>query len=727
MVHKYEFVSTGNGYWVQDTDGTLTEVIDQEGNIAASVASAGVGNMNQVYSNGQTITVDEGAMTFTDSSDGGLNLLELVKDGAGSGNVIDIAIDAALTGNVIDIDMNSGTGAKAIYIDNGAGARTGTDIDIKDDSSGNHTVINIASSGSGLSKGLVWTGSYNGSPGGNAIELTFDNSDNLDTGGILITRGTGVRTDNAIAIADASTGNVSVVDINISGAYTGNIIDVTTSAAATGNVFYADLDSAVAATGLHLEGSGVRTQPMVEFNTDATGSANFISSVISGAISGNVIDIAIDATVTGNVIDIDLNAGVGAKGLYIDGGGGARTADMVELKYDGSGNADAIYIVQTATGSGAVMDIDMNGTLTGEVFNVDMNNAVGAALMNIDCGGGTRTKDLFDITFDGDGNVGVMDINHSNTGSGNIFDLDVSGVHTGNAIDIVYSAAATGHALHADMGDNLAGNALLIDAAGVRTAPLIYIANTGTDAATSDHVLFINQTGLLDSNLAQLTFGTAASTGNAIGIAMDTNVAGMAIDITSAATGVSGEGAGLNIAHSGNLVAGADLVRLDSTGSISSTSNVLSIVQRTGAGTAGAYGLHISTTGTNVEAIKVDDGNVVFDEELLVSGETTLGAGVIFSGIETIAAGGTSTALSLTETLHSVDADAGGDTFTLADGTIGQIMVVTCLSATGTATVTPENMSGGTSVTMDAAGESVIFMFVDTEWYIIGGNDYTVV
>ena len=100
---------------------------------------------------------------------------------------------------------------------------------------------------------------------------------------------------------------------------------------------------------------------------------------------------------------------------------------------------------------------------------------------------------------------------------------------------------------------------------------------------------------------------------------------------------------------------------------------------------------------------------------------------IIFNATETIAAGGTTTALDLTKTLHHIDADAGGDIFTLAAGTTGQVMIVTMESATGVATVTPVAMAGGTSVTMNAAGESVIFVYQDSQWYIAGGNAYTVV
>lgn len=100
---------------------------------------------------------------------------------------------------------------------------------------------------------------------------------------------------------------------------------------------------------------------------------------------------------------------------------------------------------------------------------------------------------------------------------------------------------------------------------------------------------------------------------------------------------------------------------------------------------------------------------------------------VIFSGIQTIAAGGTTTVADLTKSLISVDADAGGDIVTLADGTIGQIITFACVSATGVLTLTPANLAGGTSVTMNAAGETVILQFVDTSWYIMGGNAHTVI
>lgn len=109
------------------------------------------------------------------------------------------------------------------------------------------------------------------------------------------------------------------------------------------------------------------------------------------------------------------------------------------------------------------------------------------------------------------------------------------------------------------------------------------------------------------------------------------------------------------------------------------------------------------------------------------NGSFTSGAAVLFSGSETIAAGGTSTALDLTKTLHHIDADAGGDIFTIAAGAVGQLCICTMESGTGTATITPVAMAGGTSVTLNAAGDSVTFIYQDSQWYVLGGNSYTVI
>ncbi|MEK6897612.1 MAG: hypothetical protein AABW93_03725 [Nanoarchaeota archaeon] len=824
-------VSNSLRFW----DGTT------EYNLLTSV-SGSVGDLNGVYENGSSVTVDEGPIILTDATTGALDTLRITTSGAKSGDALEFLMTGASTGRAIHIDMDAAITANALFIDNGAGARTGSDILVTDDSTGTHSVIDINSSGSGASTGLDWTDSYTGSDAAFGVKLTLDADDGIDATALQIVRGAGIRTSPAIDINDGSTGSADLIDVDLTGVFTGDVFDFASTAAATGNVFFINLDNAVAMTALHVEGSGARTQPMVEIASDATGAVSLVDVTLSGAISGHVLEISMDTTSTGDVLNVDMNAAVGGRFLFLDAGGGARTANLVTVTYDSTGNLDLCEINDTNTGSGHLFDINVTGAgsgnvvdivygaaldtgdalsidlgatatgaqaivltsgvmtrttnlveiaengaasgntidvgigavtytgnvldinlgatatggqaiviasgamartvalievgdagtssgptfdinhtgittgiifdidataattgnvfdyatnsaSTGTIFEVTLANAVGAILQNFTLSG-VRTANAVVITHSASGAVDVFQIDDSGTSSGHVFDINSSGNSTGNVIDIVASAGkVAGHFLNMDLATDLAGNAINIAAAGVRTAPIINIANTASDGGTDDHVIFINQTGILDSNLIQLTFGTAASTGEAISIsmgtnlagsalvvngtgvrtddlikidddstgnshifdinvsgiytgnvldiafsvaaatgeaimlAMGTNVAGRAIAITSAGTGVSDEGNVLDITHTGILVAGADIVNITSSGAISSTSNALAI--EPAAGDAGSYALYINAGGT-CEGIKVDAGTVTLDESLsvgttlAVTGATTL-------------------------------------------------------------------------------------------------------
>jgi hypothetical protein len=351
----------------------------------------------------------------------------------------------------------------------------------------------------------------------------------------------------------------------------------------------------------------------MDVNVTMTGAgANPLFDIdVTAIYTGNVIDIVFSsAAATGDAVSVDMGTDVTGSAIAL-AAAGARSDDLIKIDDSSTGSGQIFDINISGVYTGNVIDIVFSAAATGEAINIDMATAVAGSALVI-AGAGARTDDY-------------IKIDDTSTSNSQVFDINISGNSTANVLDIVMSGTkVAGHAVHTDMGTDLAGNAFLIDAAGARTAPLIYVANTATDAGTDDHVMYINQTGLLNSNLIQLTFGTAASDGEAISIAMGTNVAGRAIYVSSAATGVSGDGAAFDVEHTGDLVAGADVVTIHSTGNISATSNLLAIEQDTGAGSTGAYGLYINCTGTNVEAIKVDAGAVVFDETLTVTGATTL-------------------------------------------------------------------------------------------------------
>ena len=176
----------------------------------------------------------------------------------------------------------------------------------------------------------------------------------------------------------------------------------------------------------------------------------------------------------------------------------------------------------------------------------------------------------------------------------------------------------------------------------------------------------------------------------------------------------------------------------------SNTGSCATGVEVVGAAAAGGANLRAISSGTNEQlsinakgsgAIAIGDvstGAVAITPATTITGLATLTAGItgklIVTSTETIAAGGTTTALSLTKFHHDIDADSGGDVFSLADGVQGQIVVCVLKTATGVATITPATFLGGTSITLNAAGDSVMLRFQTTlGWSILGGNSYAIV
>jgi hypothetical protein len=93
---------------------------------------------------------------------------------------------------------------------------------------------------------------------------------------------------------------------------------------------------------------------------------------------------------------------------------------------------------------------------------------------------------------------------------------------------------------------------------------------------------------------------------------------------------------------------------------------------------------------------------------------------------QSVTASGSSTAVTLTQSVTEVSANSAAETLTVADGSDGQIKIILNTSTSGTqvVTITPTNLRGYTSVILNAPGESVTLMFKNSNWNIIGGNGY---
>ena len=90
--------------------------------------------------------------------------------------------------------------------------------------------------------------------------------------------------------------------------------------------------------------------------------------------------------------------------------------------------------------------------------------------------------------------------------------------------------------------------------------------------------------------------------------------------------------------------------------------------------------------------------------------------------------GSTSSAIEITNPVTEVNATSAAAPCTLADGANGQIKTIINVSTAGTndVTITPANLRGGTTVTLNAPGETVSLMFKNSNWNVIAGHDFVV-
>ena len=93
-----------------------------------------------------------------------------------------------------------------------------------------------------------------------------------------------------------------------------------------------------------------------------------------------------------------------------------------------------------------------------------------------------------------------------------------------------------------------------------------------------------------------------------------------------------------------------------------------------------------------------------------------------------VADGSSATAIDVTSAVTEVNATSATHAGALADGTAGQIKMIlnTSTSGTNNVVITPANLAGGTTITLDAPGESVVCIFKASKWYVIGGHNPTV-
>ena len=689
-------------------------------------ATGGSVTLTGAYNNGGgTLTKVTTAVTVNDADTDSSNTLVINKTGAGSGNLLDINMTAAMTGDAVNVTMTNGaTTAQALVIESQAAVRaTNALVQIDENGTGAVPTVNIAAEAATTGPLLRLNASTAAAPvAGTDGMMTIALATVADASeGLFIVNTTTSRTGACLGISDGGTSTGPLIRLVQTSTSAADVIQYTTSGAITGDVIDIDLTNAgTAGQALVVVGQAAgSTNALVDITSNSTSTGCGIHINCSNTAAGDGLLIDADAAFTGNLATLTMTTcGNSADGLVIGGtltgrtgrmalftdtattgtgpsleinSTGAKDGSHLVLNVDGTGSGKGIHFDYDGANTGAIVHFDIDAATTGPVFDIDLDSTGSSVLFDIDIGTGVWTGDIFNFNtsqaYAGD----VFDIVLTNCAAGvqamvitgsattrtaHLIEITEAGTPSGDVINISHGGASTGDGIHMVMTNAVGARCLNLDGAGTRTVNLIDIDTTGADTASC-------------------------------------------VDITTTAVGASNVPGALGITGTADLVAGADLARFVYTGSPSSTSNVLAIEQSTGAGSAGAYAVYVSATGTNVEAIKVDDGLVAFDEG--ISGS------IIGATGQTVAAGGTSTALTVAAFWHHIDADAGGDTFTLADGTTGQLKIITMESATGTATITPTNAAGYTSVTFNAAGDSVMLLFTDSKWYVVGGNSYTLV
>ena len=88
--------------------------------------------------------------------------------------------------------------------------------------------------------------------------------------------------------------------------------------------------------------------------------------------------------------------------------------------------------------------------------------------------------------------------------------------------------------------------------------------------------------------------------------------------------------------------------------------------------------------------------------------------------------GSTNTAVDVTSAITEINATSATHAAAMADGTDGQIKTIINVSTGGTnnIVITPANLRGYTTITLNAPGETVTCLFKNSNWNVIAGNGY---
>ena len=118
--------------------------------------------------------------------------------------------------------------------------------------------------------------------------------------------------------------------------------------------------------------------------------------------------------------------------------------------------------------------------------------------------------------------------------------------------------------------------------------------------------------------------------------------------------------------------------------------------------------------------LAADDEFVFADHTQTLTNKTLTSATLtgLFGSVQSLSGAG---AVDVTNTVTEITS-TGADALTLANGTVGQVKVITMIVDGGDATLTPTTFAGGSTITFNDAGDSVILVYNTTVGWVAVAN-----
>ena len=505
----------------------------------------------------------------------------------------------------------------------------------------------------------------------NFVELygTDDDSktlaSNLDVNGHNIISS---RSNEDIRILPAGTGGVIASAVRIAGTTISSDdssqITIAENMQTTGTLNVAG--ATTLATSLALA-SGATVTGILDEDNMATNSATQLATQQS-------IKAYVDSQVTAQDLDLAGDSGTGAVDL-----------DSQSLTIAGGTGLTSVAGSQTVT-----LNIDATvATLTGS--QTLTNKVLTAPTIN----GATMTGN---VTVD---NITLNDNIISSSSNADLI-LDPSGTGdiklTATSTDVTGNASVSGTLTTADItttgNTTVSGNTSV---AGVLTVQGSINADTIVSSSNGDITLDPAGTGAIVLTGPITATGTQTTTGqlNVDNLRLDGNT-------VSATTG----GITLTPAAGQNVSVGGTSVKLT-------------------AAEANFTLMEATTTRTDTLSTDTSNGDLTIGTQgtgkIVLNADTSM-AGAFIGSRQAISGAG---AINLT-TLFTELTTTGADAYSLANGTVGQVKIITMGVDGGDATITPTTFANGTSITMDAVHDSVTLIYGANGWVVLASQNITI-